>query len=192
MKDKCTVNIQVKHTDIDKNFTCSTLLSGEESMLQSWANDWVKNKYKNNITEIKIISNKKHGPNATEKYCSFVDFVQRVLPMLKRDYNYIFESEKENNIAIEIKSQLSKLGNDAVEFIKLLNFESEGDIDELDKKIYDKIGIILGIEDKNKIEEKCLLLFGKLQEWTTSQRAKEIVYKEDIYKILCEYSTPVK
>lgn len=191
-KDKCTVNIQVKHTDIDKNFTCSTLLSGEESMLQSWANDWVKNKYKNNITEIKIISNKKYGPNATEKYCSFVDFVQRVLPMLKRDYNYIFGSEKENNIAIEIKSQLSKLGNDAVEFIKLLNFESEGDIDELDKKIYDKIEIILGIEDKNKIEEKCLLLFGKLQEWTTSQRAKEIVYKEDIYKILCEYSTPVK
>ena len=76
------VNIQVKHTDIDKNFTCSTLLSGEESMLQSWANDWVKNKYKNNITEIKIISNKKHGPNVTEKYCSFVDFSFSNLPLL--------------------------------------------------------------------------------------------------------------
>lgn len=191
-KNKRSINIQVKHTDIDKNFTCSTLLSGEESMLQNWANDWVKNEDRSNIIEIKIISNKKFGLKASKKYCSFVDFVSIVLPNLKINYNYKFTNEKQNNTASKIKEQLSNLGDCAIDFIKLLNFEYEGDIDELDKKIFNKIGIILGTKDKDIIKEKSLELFGRLKEWTTSQRTKEFLQKEDVYKVLCKLSAPAK
>ena len=191
-KNKCSINIQVKHTDIDKNFTCSTLLSGEESMLQNWANDWLKNKYLSNITEIKIISNKKFSSRASKIYCSFVDLVNIVLPNLKINYDYKFTNIKQNYTASKIKEQLSNLGDYAVDFIKLLNFEYEGDIDELDKKIFDKIGAILGIKDKDIIEEKRLKLFGSVQKWATSQRIKEFIQREDVYKVLCELSTLVK
>ena len=89
-KDKCSINIQVKHTDFNNNFTCSTLFGGEESMLQNWANDWKRNKYKRKISEIKIISNKKFGSHASKYYCSFIDLVNVVLPKLKNNYNYKF------------------------------------------------------------------------------------------------------
>ena len=42
--DGSSSNIQVKHTDVDSNFTYSTLISDNPSMLISWAKDWKENK----------------------------------------------------------------------------------------------------------------------------------------------------
>ena len=53
--DGSTLDIQVKHTDVDNNFTFSTLLSGDNPMLVKWAKDWEKNKANINIKSINLI-----------------------------------------------------------------------------------------------------------------------------------------
>ena len=71
--DDTSVNVQVKHTDTyaDENFTYGTLTSGETPMLKSWAIEWQKNKDKAQIKEIRIVTNKKWGPNKHSGRCSF-------------------------------------------------------------------------------------------------------------------------
>ena len=118
--DGSTLNIQVKHTDVDNNFTFSTLLSGDNPMLVKWAKDWEKNKANINIKSINIITNKKFGTNVTDGLCSFKNFLEIVLPQWQKDVNYSSKKSEENAAIDIIKMKLNFLGDDVFNFIKLL------------------------------------------------------------------------
>ena len=55
------INIQVKHTDVNENFTYSFLTSGKTPLLKKLATEWEKEKSNHNIREIQIVTNKKWG-----------------------------------------------------------------------------------------------------------------------------------
>lgn len=57
--DKSILNIQVKHTDEDANFTYSFLASGKKPLLNELALEWKNNKDNYNFKGIQIVTNKK-------------------------------------------------------------------------------------------------------------------------------------
>ena len=98
--DKSILNIQVKHTDADSNFTYSFLSSGEKSLLNELALEWKNNKKKYNFKGIQIVTNKKWGTQRSDGKCSMNDFISRVFPCLQDNYNYTSTNPDEQN-AIE-------------------------------------------------------------------------------------------
>ena len=69
-----SLNIQVKHTDADNNFTFSTLVGGKDPMLVKWAKEWYEKRDKYNFSEINIFTNKEFGTRRADNCCSFSDF----------------------------------------------------------------------------------------------------------------------
>ena len=67
--DKSILNIQVKHTDEDANFTYSFLASGKKPLLNELALEWKNNKDNYNFKGIQIVTNKKWGPQETDGKC---------------------------------------------------------------------------------------------------------------------------
>ncbi|MDE7432315.1 MAG: hypothetical protein K2N34_10445 [Lachnospiraceae bacterium] len=183
--DGSTLNYQVKHTDVDSNFTFSTLLSGETSMLVKWAKDWQDSKTSANIKCINIITNKHFGENQVDGCCSFKNFVEIELPQWQNDSNYISVSPEANKVIERLKSTLSFLGNEIYDFIKLLRFTEIGDRDAVEKEFRSLIATILGTSDDAKISAVADKLYSKLRIWATSFREKSEICREDIYRAIC-------
>ena len=183
--DGSTLNIQVKHTDADNNFTFSTLLDGETSMLVKWAKDWQKNKSTHTIKAINIVTNKCFGPNKSKECCSFKTFANDVLPLWKNDLNYVFKVQENNEAIKRIKNNLSFLGDDLFDFIKILNFVEEKDLNELETEFHKLLSRALGTTNTNIITSVANNLHASLIIWTTSLRTKEEVDREEVYKAIC-------
>ena len=181
--DGGTLNIQVKHTDACNNFTFSTLLDGEQSMLVKWAKDWQIHK-NDNIKAINIVTNKRFGPNKSNKCCSFNTFVKKVLPLWQADPNYSFADEDKEAIKL-ITDELSFLGTDLHDFIKIINFVEEKDKDELEKEFNNLLSRALGTINPTIISSVANNLYASLRIWTTSSRKKEEVDREEVYKAIC-------
>ena len=183
-KDNSSLNIQVKHTDIDENFTYSTLVSGDSPMLKKWATEWKKKKNNNDIKEIRIVTNKHWGVYRSNRKCSFKCFIENVLPKLKADYNYS-SSDTSENLAIEwFKDQIDFLQDDAYEFTKIINFYQEVELGQLGLKIRDLVKDIVGTDAKEIIDLKTNALLSKLEIWATSQRKQHHIHREDMYETL--------
>lgn len=178
-----SLNIQVKHTDNNNNFTFSTLLSEEDSMLIKWARDWQRNK--SEISEINIITNKLFGPKATAKYCSFKTFVEIVLPKWQNNFDYVSEEQVENNAIQSIKDALSFLKEDMFDFIKILKFKQEKDKDELEDEFNKLLSIVLGTSNSTVITSVADKLYSQLRVWTSSSRKKAEVDREEVYRAIC-------
>ena len=86
--DKSILNIQVKHTDEDADFTYSFLASGKKPLLNALALEWKNNKDNYNFKGIQIVTNKKWGPQEIDGKCSMDDFISKVFPCLQDNYNY--------------------------------------------------------------------------------------------------------
>ena len=183
--DGSSHNIQVKHTDVESNFTYSTLTSGNTAMLKSWASDWKESKNRFQITEIHIITNKTWGSSPRNGKCSFSHFINHVFPLMKQDYYYSGENLEEQNAIQWFKEQIAFLEDDAPVFVRLLSFEQEGDLADVEKKIEHKIAQILGTDDAYALTAAENSLFAKLRIWSTSNRKKQEITREDIYKVLC-------
>ena len=183
--DGSIVNIQVKHTDCEDNFTYSSLTSGKTPMIKKWTTEWHKKKSNYNIREIRIVTNRKWGAAKSEERCSFNDFIIDVFPILKTNYNYIGEDDSKK-LAIEwFKKQISYLGDEASEFVKILSFVQEGDLESVNLKIRENVESILGTDRKEALNNATNSLLAKLETWSTSKRKRQDIFSEDIYKALC-------
>ena len=183
--DGSIVNIQVKHTDCEDNFTYSSLTSGKTPMIKKWTTEWHKKKSNYNIREIRIVTNRKWGAAKSEERCSFNDFIIDVFPILKTNYNYIGEDDSKK-LAIEwFKKQISYLGDEASEFVKILSFVQEGDLESVNLKIRENVASILGTDRKEALNNATNSLLAKLETWSTSKRKRQEIFSEDIYKALC-------
>lgn len=179
---KCdkSINIQVKHTSVDENFTISFLL--DEKNLIKWAKDWDKNGSK--VETIKIITNRKFSNKKSKNRVSFQDFLNNCLPKLKENYDAKFDNKDEENTVNEIRSQLSFLGEKAKIFISLLEFEKTYDLLELEEKIKSQIAEITNCKNDDIISQVYQQLISKLRIWTTNLRDKKEIYREDVYQAL--------
>ena len=187
--DGSIINIQVKHTDCNENFTYSFLVSGKEPMIVKWATEWRENKSNYNIREIRIATNRKWGPAESEGRCSFNDFVIDVFPVLKTDYNYVSKDSSQNSAIKWFKKQIDFLGDEASEFVKILSFVQEGDLESVNLKISEKVASILGTDRKEAVGNATKSLLAKLETWSTSRRERQEIFREDIYEALCVSST---
>ena len=183
--DGSSHNIQVKHTDVESHFTYSTLASGESHMLEAWASDWKESKNSFQISEIHIITNKTWGPSARGGKCSFSHFINIVFHLWKQDYAFLGKNAEEQKAICWFKEQIAFLEEDAPAFIRLLSFEQEGDLADVEKKIENKIAQILGTDDANALTLAKNSLFAELRIWSTSNRKKQEITKEDVYRVLC-------
>ena len=183
--DESIVNIQAKHSDVDENFTYSTLTSGNSPMLDKWAKEWQQKKCDFNIKEIRIITNRCWGPNASDGKCSFDRFIKNVFPKIQADFSYQSTVPEEEAACAWFKTRIEYLGTDAKDFIKILNFYKEDDLSGIDTKIRGYVSLILGTDRKEAVDAATNSLLAKLNEWSTSKRAQQEIYREDIYNALC-------
>ena len=183
--DGSIINIQVKHSDVKENFTYSTLTSDTPPMLSKWAKEWQERKNSFNIKEIRIVTNRSWGTNASDGKCSFDKFINNVFPKMQADFNYQSTVPKEAAACAWLKTQISYLGTDAYNFIKILNFHREEGLSGVDAKIRDHVSQILGTDRKDAVDAATNSLLAKLNEWSTSKRTRQEIYREDIYNALC-------
>ena len=183
--DGSIVNIQVKHSDIGENFTYSTLTSGKSPMLDKWVKEWQKEKNNYNIKEICIVTNRPWGTNASDGKCSFDNFIKNVFPKIQADFAYQSKEPTETAACAWFKAHITYLGSDAYDFIKILNFCKEDDLSGVDAKIRDHVSRILGTDRKEALDAATNSLLAKLNEWSTSKRTRQEIYREDIYSALC-------
>lgn len=184
-KDESTVNIQVKHTDINENFTYSFLSSGKDSLLKNLASEWKENKEKRNIREIQICTNKKWSKRKIDGKCSIFDFITEVYPKLKNDFLYSGTSEEEKKAINWFKKEIKFLGDEDTQFIKILTFRQEENKIEVEKNLKKQIAKIIGTNKDEAINICFNNLVAALKEWATSSRLKQEIEKEDVYRVLC-------
>lgn len=183
--DGSIINIQVKHSDIGESFTYSTLTSGKSPMLDKWAKEWLKEKNNFNIKQIRIVTNRSWGTKSSDGKCSFDRFINNVFPKIQADYNHQSTEPEDITACTWLKNQISHLGSDAYNFIKILKFDKEDDLSGIDAKIRDHVSRILGTDRKEAVVAATNSLLAKLNEWSTSKRARQEIYREDIYNALC-------
>ena len=154
-------NIQVKHTENEKSYLNYSFLENE----------------------ICITTNKPFGPNETGGRCSIADFVSKVLPKIKNDILTGYNASEQS--AIEWFKEKTGLSEpDSLDFLKILEFKNESDLKGLDIPINNSLSIILGTDREDVIRIGRERLFAQLEQWTTSRREKEEIYREDMYRIL--------
>ncbi len=187
--DGTMTNIQVKHSEEGKNFTYSTLTSEESPMLKKWTNEWKTTKANYNIKEIRIVTNRSWGPYGSGKKCSFANFVNYVLPKLQANYGYISKKSSENAAINWFKEQIAFLEDDAFEFVKILRFYHEEDLDAVELRIRENVAQILGTDRNEVVKAASDSLLAKLSYWSTSRRACQEITREEIYAALCTDST---
>ena len=174
-KNGKTINIQVKHTDVDNKMTYSFF--NKNDLLKSWAVDWQKNGI-NDVAEICIYSNMEYGINKTNEKISFKRFVEDVLPELRKDYNYNSNDEKIKKTIEWYKGHISFLGEDAPKFTSKLFFKKTMSLEDTVSQIRDMIKKLTLNEDDNLINNISDRLHGHLLKWTTSLRQKTEIYKK--------------
>lgn len=189
--DKSILNIQVKHTDVDDNFTYSFLSSSEKSLLNDLSSEWKNNKNDYNFRGIQIVTNKKWGTQKTDGKCSMDDFISKIFPRLQDDYNYTSSDPYEQNAIEWYKKNLEiKLNqHEAACFTKIFSFRKESCLADVEEKIRLKIGKILGTDNNDAIEFCLNSLLAKLKIWATSRREKQEITRENVYGALC-YTEP--
>lgn len=189
--DKSILNIQVKHTDVDKNFTYSFLSSSAKSLLNELSLEWKNNKNDYNFRGIQIVTNKKWGTQKTDGKCSMDEFISKVFPHLQDDYNYMSTDSYEQNAIEWYRKNLEiKLNQqEAACFTKIFSFRKESCLADVEEKIRLKIGEILGTDNSDAIEFCLNNLLAKLNIWATSQREKQEITRENVYGALC-YTDP--
>ena len=189
--DKSILNIQVKHTDVNDNFTYSFLSSREKSLLNELSLEWKNNKNDYNFKGIQIVTNKKWGTQKTDGKCSMDDFISKVFPWLQDDYNYTSSDPNEQNAIEWYRKNLEmKLDpKEAAYFTKIFSFRKESCLVDVEEKIRLKIGEILGIDNSDAIEFCLNSLLSKLKIWATSRREKQEITRENVYGALC-YTEP--
>ena len=180
-KNEKTINIQVKHTDVDNKMTYSFF--DKNDLLKSWAVDWQKNGI-NDVAEIYIYSNMEYGTNETNEKVSFKRFVEGVLPELRKDYNYNSNDDAIKKTIEWYKGHISFLGDDAPKFTSKLFFKKTMSLEETVSQIKDMIKKLTLNEDDNRINNISDKLHGHLLKWTTSLRQKTEIYKKDVYEAL--------
>lgn len=182
--DSSIVNIQVKHTDVNDTLTYSDLES--DNMIKSWAREWNEVKSDYLIKSLRIVTNRKWGPNATNGKCSFAWFISIVLPKLKSDLSYWGENEEERK-AIEWFRKTINLNEEGTnEFIKIIEFINQSDLCGLETQIKELLSKILGTDKSEVIGTAIDRLRSNLEKWATSRRNKSEITREDIYKVLCQ------
>ena len=189
--DKSILNIQVKHTDEDANFTYSFLASGKKPLLNELALEWKNNKDNYNFKGIQIVTNKKWGPQETDGKCSMDDFISKVFPCLQDNYNYTSAKPNEQK-AIEWYRENLEINLDSKEaacFTKIFSFRKESCLADVEEKIRVKIGEILGTDNSDAIDFCLNSLLSKLNIWATSRREKQEITRENVYGALC-YTEP--
>lgn len=189
--DKSILNIQVKHTDEDANFTYSFLASGKKPLLNELALEWKNNKDNYNFKGIQIVTNKKWGPQETDGKCSMDDFISKVFPCLQDNYNYTSAKPNEQK-AIEWYRENLEINldsNEAACFTKIFSFRKESCLADVEEKIRVKIGEILGTDNSDAIDFCLNSLLSKLNIWATSRREKQEITRENVYGALC-YTEP--
>lgn len=162
--DKSILNIQVKHTDEDANFTYSFLASGKKPLLNALALEWKNNKDNYNFKGIQIVTNKKWGPQETDGKCSMDDFISKVFPCLQDNYNYTSAKPNEQK-AIEWYRENLEINldsNEAACFTKIFSFRKESCLADVEEKIRVKIGEILGTDNSDAIDFCLNSLLSKL------------------------------
>lgn len=189
--DGSIVNIQVKHTDVDDNLTYSFLSAKSDSVLQGLAQEWRKEKDKCHIREIQLITNKKYGTSKSRGKCSMENFVKLVYPKLKEDCSYCGENEYEKAAIVWFKRELAFLGDDMDSFIKVFSFRAELGLDNTEKLIKEQIKKIIGIDREDAIENSLRKILAELRIWATSQRKKQEITVEDIYKVMCSSNADI-
>ena len=185
--DKSILNIQVKHTDEDANFTYSFLASGKKPLLNELALEWKNNKDNYNFKGIQIVTNKKWGPQETDGKCSMDDFISKVFPCLQDNYNYTSAKPNEQK-AIEWYRENLEINldsNEAACFTKIFSFRKESCLADVEEKIRVKIGEILGTDNSDAIDFCLNSLLSKLNIWATSRREKQEITRENVYGALC-------
>lgn len=189
--DKSILNIQVKHTDVDDNFTYSFLSSSEKSLLNDLSSEWKNNKNDYNFRGIQIVTNKKWGTQKTDGKCSMDDFISKIFPRLQDDYNYTSADPYEQNAIEWYKKNLEiKLNqHEAACFTKIFSFRKESCLADVEEKIRLKIGEILGTDNNDAIEFCLNSLLAKLKIWATSRREKQEITRENVCGALC-YTEP--
>lgn len=189
--DKSILNIQVKHTDEDANFTYSFLASGKKPLLNALALEWKNNKDNYNFKGIQIVTNKKWGPQEIDGKCSMDDFISTVFPCLQDNYNYTSAKPNEQK-AIEWYRENLEINldsNEAACFTKIFSFRKESCLADVEEKIRVKIGEILGTDNSDAIDFCLNSLLSKLNIWATSRREKQEITRENVYGALC-YTEP--
>ena len=189
--DKSIINIQVKHTDTDVNFTYFFLSSGDKPLLNGLALEWKNNRDNYNIKGIQIVTNKKWGTGVSDGKCSMSSFISKVFPCLQNDYSYISEDKSEQKAIEWYKKTLGNTLNqeEAQQFTKIFSFRKESSLVDVEEKIRAQIGLILGTDNKDAIEFCLNSLLSKLKVWATSRRKTQKITREDVYAALC-YSDP--
>ena len=189
--DKSILNIQVKHTDEDANFTYSFLASGKKPLMNALALEWKNNKDNYNFKGIQIVTNKKWGPQEIDGKCSMDDFISKVFPCLQDNYNYTSAKPNEQK-AIEWYRENLEINldsNEAACFTKIFSFRKESCLADVEEKIRVKIGEILGTDNSDAIDFCLNSLLSKLNIWATSRREKQEITREKVYGALC-YTEP--
>ena len=189
--DKSIVNIQVKHTDANGNFTYSFLASGKKPLLNELAFEWKNNKNNYCIKQIQIVTNRKWGMRMSGGKCSMESFISKVFPCLQKNYNYISTNLNEQKAIEWYKKALEKQldPRDAESFTKILSFRKESCLTDVEDEIRIKICEILGTDNSIALDFCMNNLLSKLRTWATSTRKKPEVLREDVYAALC-YSKP--
>ena len=190
-RDGSMTNIQVKHTDVDDNFTYSFLSSGKDSLLVGLAKEWREEKDLHEIREIQLVTNKKWGPSRYDGKCSMKDFVTKVYPKLKIDYSYDGQDAYEKAAIAWFKKEINFLCEDAKAFVDVFSFRAEDDLDKTEEIIKHQIEKIIGISQETAIECCLQKILSELRIWATSRRDKQEIKKEDVYRVLCSTNADV-
>ncbi len=189
--DKSILNIQVKHTDVDDNFTYSFLASGEKPLLNELALEWKNNRNDYKFKGIQLVTNKKWGSRVSDGKCSMDTFISKVYPELKKDYLYDSEETSEQKAIEWYKNVLGNSLNqvEAEQFTRIFSFRKESCYADVDEKIRIQIKEILGTNNDEAIDFCTNNLLSKLRIWATSKRKRQEITREDVYAALC-YSDP--
>ena len=184
--DGSIVNIQVKHTDIENNLTYSDL-SGND-MLSHWSSEWRRNKDDNDISAIRIITNRKLGINKSQNKCSLNHFLNNVLPIIKQNFEYISTDNTENEAIKWYKQTINLCNEEAWQFTKIIEFIEYPDLEGLDKMLDSMLADILGTDNKSVIKQCVDRLRSALETWVTSKRIQQEIPREELFRVLCDPS----
>lgn len=190
-RDGSITNIQVKHTDVDDNFTYSFLSSGKDSLLAGLANEWQNKKDSYKIREIQLVTNKKWGSSRCDGKCSMKDFVTIVYPKLKEDFSYDGQNAYEKAAVAWFRKELSFLHEDAEAFVDVFSFRAEDDLDRTEEIIKQLLEKIIGISQESAIKNCLQKVLSELRIWSTSRRKKQEIKKEDVYRVLCSANADI-
>ncbi|MFG1481899.1 ATP-binding protein [Halobacteriovorax sp. HFRX-2_2] len=201
MADGSLECIQVKNTRADDTITFSDLVirpsDEEESLLEQMAKAWLEGKRAYTKISVTINTNRRIGTRTSKRRDStkipaldkFWELIKSQLDTISSidDLEVNDEFRDALNLFIACLSELQ--GDDKVEFLRGLHLETNmPNLVELEQEISRKIEVVFGVPS-----EGVYSIFSKLdhalRKWATSNREKEEITSEDVYKAVCAGET---